>query len=123
MNGRQHLLLEYFANDLEDRGGIPLVFLTRDMEANCAPHLRCLRLIARDGYVDLSPAVHEYLDALLRDVWEAAESPEAAYLLFVRLEGSSFGPIRSRRVDEPINSRLLSHYALRAIIPTTPWEE
>ena len=123
MHGRQHLLLEYYASELDEQG-IPLVFLTHDMEAKRVPYLLCIRLVLRDESIDLLPtSLDEYLNAVLRDVWEAsAQSQEAAHLLFFRLESSAFGPIRCKRVDEPLSSWLLSRHALRSIIPTTPWD-
>jgi len=98
MQSRQELLIQYFESEQEDRG-VPLLLLIYDAEATCAPYLQCLSLAKADGTSELPGSLDEYLRAVLSDIREASdESQEAARLLFARLEGSIFGPLRGKRV-------------------------
>jgi hypothetical protein len=98
MQSRQELLIQYFENEQEDRG-VPLLLLIYDAEATNAPYLQCLSLAKADGTGELPGGLDEYLRAVLSDIREASDqSQEAARLLFARLEGSIFGPLRGKRV-------------------------
>ncbi len=98
MQSRQELLIQYFESEQQDRG-VPLLLLSYDAEATCAPYLQCLSVSKADGAGELPGSLDEYLSAVLSDIRVASDqSQEAARLLFARLESSTFGPLRGKRV-------------------------